>query len=51
MVHQKKRRQIWKMTTARSTEAELSEEELETCVYGRLNKWCTKYVMVYQGSR
>ena len=33
VVHRKKRRQIRKMTTARSTKAESSEEELETCVW------------------
>ena len=32
VVHQKKRRQIRKMTPSRSTNAESSEEELESCV-------------------
>jgi len=50
VLHQKKRRQMQKMTTARSTEGESSEEEL-TPVYRRPNKWCTKHGMVCQGSR
>ena len=33
VVHQKKRRQIRKMTPTRSTNAESSEEELESCVW------------------